>query len=85
MNDNLIALLEELNSYGCAYIELSSEQVIEVAIDDDAGFTRLMVAAGAEEEFEDCGIREVTNLLESHQSGTQPAFQVPRFVRTAHA
>ena len=41
MNDNLIALLEELNSYGCAYIELSSEQVIEVAIDDDAGFTRL--------------------------------------------
>lgn len=51
MNDNLIALLEELNSYGCAYIELSSEQVIEVAIDDDAGFTRLRVAAGAEEEF----------------------------------
>ncbi|WGX77455.1 hypothetical protein QJS64_19440 (plasmid) [Paraclostridium bifermentans] len=46
MNDNLIALLEELNSYGCAYIELSSEQVIEVAIDDDAGFTRLRVAAG---------------------------------------
>lgn len=67
MNDNLIALLEELNSYGCAYIELSSEQVIEVAIDDDAGFTRLRVAAGAEEELEDCGIREVTNLLESHQ------------------
>lgn len=67
MNDNLIALLEELNSYGCAYIELSGEQVIEVAIDDDAGFTRLRVAEGAEEEFEDCGIREVTNLLESHQ------------------
>lgn len=67
MNDNLIALLEELNSYGCAYIELSSEQVIEVAIDDDAGFTRLRVAAGAEEEFGDCGIREVTNLLEVHQ------------------
>ena len=67
MNDNLIALLEELNSYGCAYIELSSEQVIEVAIDDDAGFTRLRVAVGAEEEFEDCGIREVTNLLEVHQ------------------
>lgn len=67
MNDNLIALLEELNSYGCAYIELSSEQVIEVVIDDDAGFTGLRVAAGAEEEFEDCGICEVTNLLESHQ------------------
>ena len=67
MNDNLIALLEELNSYGCAYIELSSEQVIEVAIDDDAGFTKLRVAAWAEEEFEDCGIREVTNLLEAHQ------------------
>lgn len=67
MNDNLIALLEELNSYGCAYIELSSEHVIEVMIDDDAGFTKLRVATGAEEEFEDCGIREVTNLLESHQ------------------
>ncbi len=67
MNDNLIALLEELNSYGCAYIELSSEQVIEVMIDDDAGFTKLRVATGAEEEFEDCGIREVTNLLEVHQ------------------
>lgn len=67
MNDNLIALLEELNSYGCAYIELSSEQVIEVAIDDDTGFTRLRVATGAEEEFEDCGMREVTNLLEVHQ------------------
>lgn len=67
MNDNLIALLEELNSYGCAYIELSNEHVIEVMIDDDAGFTKLMVATGAEEEFEDCGIREVTNLLEVHQ------------------
>lgn len=67
MNDNLIALLEELNTYGCAYIELSSEHVIEVAIDDDAGFTKLRVATGAEEEFEDCGIREVTNLLEAHQ------------------
>lgn len=67
MSDNLIALLEELNSYGCAYIELSSEHVIEVAIDDDAGFTKLRVATGAEEEFEDCGIREVTNLLEVHR------------------
>lgn len=67
MNDNLIALLEELNSYGCAYIELSNENVIEVMIDDDAGFTKLRVATGAEEEFEDCGIREVTNLLEVHQ------------------
>lgn len=67
MNDNLIALLEELNSYGCAYIELSSEQVIEVMIDDDAGFTKFRVATGAEEEFADCGIREVTNLLEVHQ------------------
>lgn len=67
MNDNLIALLEELNSYGCAYIELSSEHVIEVMIDDGAGFTKLRVATGAEEEFEDCGIREVTNLLEVHQ------------------
>lgn len=67
MNDNLIALLEELNSYGCAYIELSSEHVIEVMIDDDAGFTKLRVATGAEEEFEDCSIREVTNLLEVHQ------------------
>lgn len=67
MNDNLIALLEELHTYGCAYIELSSEQVIEVAIDDDAGFTRLRVAAWAEEEFADCGIREVTNILEIHQ------------------
>lgn len=67
MNDNLIALLEEMNTYGCAYIELSSEHVIEVAIDDDAGFTKLRVATGAEEEFEDCGIREVTNLLEVHQ------------------
>lgn len=67
MNDNLIALLEELNSYGCAYIELSSEHVIEVVIEDDAGFTKLRVATGAEEEFEDCGIREVTNLLEVHQ------------------
>lgn len=67
MNDNLIALLEELNSYGCAYIELSSEHIIEVMIDDDAGFTKLRVATGAEEEFEDCGIREVTNLLEVHQ------------------
>lgn len=67
MNDNLIALLEELNSFGCAYIELSSEHVIEVIIDDDAGFTKLRVATGAEEEFEDCGIREVTNLLEVHQ------------------
>lgn len=67
MNDNLIALLEELNSFGCAYIELSSEHVIEVMIDDDAGFTKLRVATGAEEEFEDCGIREVTNLLEVHQ------------------
>lgn len=67
MNDNLIALLEELNSYGCAYIELSNEHVIEVMIDDDAGFTKLRVATGAEEEFEDCGIREVTNILESHQ------------------
>lgn len=67
MNDNLIALLEELNSYGCAYIELSSEHVIEVMIEDDAGFTKLRVATGAEEEFEDCGIREVTNLLEVHQ------------------
>lgn len=67
MNDNLIALLEELNSYGCAYIELSSEHVIEVMIDDDAGFTNLRVATGAEEEFEDCGISEVTNLLEVHQ------------------
>jgi hypothetical protein len=67
MNDNLIALLEELNTYGCAYIELSNEHVIEVAIDDDAGFTKLRVATGAEEEFEDCGIREVTNLLEVHQ------------------
>lgn len=67
MNDNLIALLEELNSYGCAYIELSSEHVIEVMIDDDAWLTKLRVATGAEEEFEDCGIREVTNLLEVHQ------------------
>lgn len=67
MNDNLIALLEELNSFGCAYIALSSEHVIEVMIDDDAGFTKLRVATGAEEEFEDCGIREVTNLLEVHQ------------------
>ena len=67
MNDNLIALLEEMNTYGCAYIELSSEHVIEVAIDDDAGFTKLRLATGAEEEFEDCGIREVTNLLEVHQ------------------
>lgn len=67
MNDNLIALLEELNTYGCAYIELSSEHVIEVMIDDDAEFTSLRVATGAEEEFEDCGIREVTNLLEVHQ------------------
>lgn len=67
MNDNLIALLEELNSYGGAYIELSSEHVIEFMIDVDAGFTSLRVATGAEEEFEDCGIREVTNLLEVHQ------------------
>ena len=67
MNDNLIALLEELNTYGCAYIELSNEHVIEVAIDDDSGFTNLRVATGAEEEFEDCGIREVANLLEVHQ------------------
>ena len=67
MNDNLIALLEELNTYGCAYIELSNEHVIEVAIDDDAGFTKLRVATGSEEEFEDCGIREVTNILEAHQ------------------
>lgn len=67
MNDNLIALLEELNSYGCAYIELSSEHVIEVMIDDDAWLAKLRVATGAEEEFEDCGIREVTNLLEVHQ------------------
>ena len=67
MNDNLISLLEELNSYGCAYIELSSEHVIEVEIDYDDRFTRLRVAAGAEEEFEDCGISEVTNLLEVHQ------------------
>lgn len=67
MNDNLIALLEELNSYGCAYIELSSEHVIEVMIDDDAGVTKLRMATGAEEEFEDCGTLEVTNLLEVHQ------------------
>lgn len=67
MNDNLIALLEELYAYGCAYIELSSEHVIEVTVDDDAGFARLRVATGAEEEFEDCGIREVSNLLEAHQ------------------
>lgn len=63
MNDDLIALLEELNSYGCAYIELSSEHVIEVMV----GFTRLRVATGAEEEFEDFSIREVTNLLEVQQ------------------
>lgn len=78
MNDNLIALLEGLHSYGIAYIELSSEHVIEVMIDDDAGFTKLRastgagftklrVVAGAEEELEGCGIREVTNLLESQQ------------------
>lgn len=67
MNDNLIALLEELNSYGGAYIELSSGHVIEFMIDFEDGFTSLRVATGAEEEFEDCGIREVTNLLESHQ------------------
>lgn len=67
MNDNLIALLEELNSYGSAYIELSNEHVIEVMIDDDAGFIKLRVATKANEEFEDCGIREVSNLLEVHQ------------------
>lgn len=67
MNDNLIAMLEELNTYGCAYIELSNDHVIEVMIDDDTGFTRLRVATGADEEFADCGIREVSNLLESNQ------------------
>ncbi len=67
MNDNLIALLEELNSYGCAYIELSSEHVIEVMVDDDSGIAKFRVATEAEEEFEDCGIREVSYLLEAHQ------------------
>lgn len=67
MNDNLIALLEELNTYGCAYIELSNDHVIEVMIDDDSGFTKLRVATGADEEFNDCGIREVSNLLEVNQ------------------
>lgn len=67
MNDNLIALLEELNTYGCAYIELSNDHVIEVMIDDDTGFTRLRVATGADEEFNNLGIREVSNLLEVNQ------------------
>lgn len=67
MNDNLIALLEELDTYGCVYIELSNEHVIEVMIDDDTGFTRLRVATGADEEFNDCGIRDVRNLLEVNQ------------------
>jgi hypothetical protein len=66
MNDNLIALLEELNSYGCAYIELSSEQVIEVMVDDDSGIAKLRVAVGAEDEFKDCDIGNVANLLEFH-------------------
>lgn len=67
MNDNLIALIKELSYYGFAYIELSSGNVIKVISDDVTGIARLMVATGAEEEFEDCGIREVTNLLEVHQ------------------
>ncbi|WJJ58902.1 hypothetical protein G3_orf013 [Klebsiella phage vB_KpnS_PMM-G3] len=67
MNDNLIALLEELNSYGCAYIELSSEHVIEVMVDDDSGIAKLRVSTGAEEEFEDCDIGNVSNLLEFNQ------------------
>lgn len=67
MNDNLIALLEELNSYGCAYIELSSEHVIEVMVDDDSGIAKFRVATGAEEEFEDCDIGNVANLLEFHK------------------
>lgn len=67
MNDNLIALLEELNSYGCAYIELSSEHVIEVMVDDDSGIAKFRVATGSEEEFEDCDIGNVANLLEFHK------------------
>lgn len=67
MNDNLIALIKELSYYGVAYIELSSGHVIKVISDDVTGIAKLMVATGVEEEFEDCGIREVTNLLESHQ------------------
>lgn len=67
MNDNLIALLEELNTYGCAYIELSNDHIIEVMIDDVSGFTKLRVATGADEEFNNFGIREVSNLLEVNQ------------------
>lgn len=67
MNDNLIALIKELSYYGFAYIELSSGHVIKVISDYVTGIAKLMVATGVEEEFEDCGIREVTNLLESHQ------------------
>lgn len=67
MNDNLIALLEELSYYGRAYIELSSGHVIKVTVDDDTCIAKLRVTTGAEEEFEDCGIREVANLLEVHQ------------------
>lgn len=66
MNDNLIALIKELSYYGFAYIELSSGHVIKVISDDVIGIAKLRVAAVAEEEFEDCGIREVTNLLESN-------------------
>lgn len=67
MNEHLIALIKELSYYGFAYIELSSGHVIKVISDDVTGIAKLRVATGAEDEFEDCGIHEVTNLLEVHQ------------------
>lgn len=67
MNDNLIALLEELNSYGMAYIELDNENIIEVMVDGCAEIAKFRVATKDSEKFNNCEIREVTNLLEVHQ------------------
>lgn len=63
MNEHLIALLEELYAYGCAYIELTNGAVIEADFDADDGCIKFRITPESEGFYADCGFKEVANLL----------------------
>lgn len=67
MNEHLIELLEELNTYGQAFIELESGAIISAEVDDCGGCIVFELAPESEGIYDRIGFRDVANLL-SHNS-----------------
>lgn len=67
MNENLIAILDELYSCGLAYIELSNGATIEAEFNPEDGCLKFRVAKDPEGSYSECELSKVENLLSTHE------------------